>query len=66
MKTIQLFLIVVIMGLMLINTIKIIEIEKERKELKEIKVIVDNLESQLKLLTPPPEFFTLPVVRGNK
>lgn len=52
------------MIIMLISiTFSIRKIQCELKELKEIKVIVDNLESQIKLLTPPPEFFELPIVR---
>lgn len=39
---------------------------KINKELKEIKMTVDNVESQLKILVPPPEFMQLPITRDNK
>lgn len=39
------------------------KIETELKELKELKMTMDIVESQIKLLTPPPEFFILPVVK---
>jgi len=63
MNKIQICLIGFMCGMLVSITYDIIKIEKQLKELKEIKVIVDNLESQIKLLTPPPEFFELPVVR---
>ena len=61
---------IMLIGLMfsmqLFINIKLTEINKSLKEVKEVKMIVDNLESLIKLLTPPPEFFTLPVVRGKQ
>jgi len=42
------------------------ERRKVNKELKEIKMTIDNVESQLKILTPPPEFMQLPITRENK
>lgn len=63
MKTLQLYLICLICGGISTITFSVIKIEKQLKELKEIKLIVDNLESQLKLLTPPPEFMQLPILR---
>jgi hypothetical protein len=37
--------------------------DKTLKKIEKIEMITDNIESQLKILTPPPEFFALPVVR---
>jgi hypothetical protein len=56
-------LIVLIFATALTNNFYLIKIEKQLKELKELKLTIDQVESQLKLLTPPPEFFQLPVVK---
>lgn len=57
------FTIIFICGLMMRNTVELCLIKKQLQELKELKLTIDQVESQLKLLTPPPEFFQLPVVK---
>ena len=37
--------------------------DKTLKKIEKIEMVTDNLETQIKLLVPPPEFFSLPVVR---
>lgn len=36
------------------------------KELKELQMTMEAVEIQIKLLTPPPEFFELPVARKSE
>ena len=59
--------IIILIGLMftmqLNINIKLTQIEKQLQELKELKMTMETVESQIKLLTPPPDFFELPVVK---
>jgi len=63
MKKIQFYLTFIIFGMLISMSSMLIKIEKEMQDLKELKMTMQTVESQIKLLTPPPEFFQLPVVR---
>ena len=39
------------------------EDKKTTKELKNLSYVIENMQSQLRLLTPPTELFILPVVK---